>query len=273
MTARAQEQQGTASAHVETASTDAAVPSSSSSPSSPSAAAPSTAADGQWHFQSWSYLWFPGMHGTVGARGYDPSVSVSAIDILSHFNIGLMGAFEAQHNRWGFPFEYVWVKLSDDNALINFPDYSVKATVKEGFFTPKATYLVVDSEKVQIRATAGLRAWHLGENLKLSPPNAPSVNVGTSQNWVDGVGGANFVVPLSPKIFVMVGGDAGGGGANVDYQVSGLVNYQIRPKWGLGVGYRYLDVNYRNSNGVIFDTTQSGIALTLLYKYGKQPGQ
>ena len=81
------------------------------------------------------------------------------------------------------------------------------------------------------------------------------------------------MVPLSPKIFVIVGGDAGGGGANVDYQVSGLVNYQIKPKWGIGVGYRYLDVNYRNSNGVIFDTASSGIALTLLYKFGKQPGQ
>jgi hypothetical protein len=267
MTAQAQEQQDTSSAHAETASTDAAVPSSSS------AAAPSATADGQWHFQSWGYLWFPGMHGTVGARGYDSSVSVSAVDILSHFNIGLMGAFEAQHNRWGFPFEYVWVKLSDENALINFPDYSVKTTVKEGFFTPKATYLVVDSEKVRIRATAGVRVWHLGENLKLSPPNTSSVNVGTSQNWADVVGGANFVVPLSPKILVMVGGDAGGGGANVDYQVSGLVNYQIKPKWGIGVGYRYLDVNYRNSNKVIFDTASSGIALTLLYKFGKQPGQ
>lgn len=268
LNARAQEQQGTASAQGETASTDAAVQSTSSSPSTPASSATN---DGQWHFLSYGYLWFPGMHGTVGVHGYDPRVSVSAIDILKHFNIGLMGAFEARHNRWGFPFEYFWVKLSDDEALINLPDYSVKATVKEGMFTPKATYLVVDSEKVQIRATAGVRAWHLGENLELRPPNSPSRDIGTSQNWADVVGGANFVVPLSPKIFVMVGGDAGGGGANLDYQVSGLVNYQIKPKWGIGAGYRYLDVDYRNSNGVVFDTVQSGIALTLLYKFGKQP--
>ncbi len=270
LNARAQVQQGTASGQGETASTDTAVQNTSSSPS---AAAPSPTDDGRWHFQSYGYLWFPGMHGTVGAHGYDPRVSVSAIDILKHFNIGLMGAIEARHNRWGFPFEYIWVKLSDDEALINLPDYSVKATVKEGIFTPKATYLVVNRKMVQVRATAGVRAWHLGENLELRPPNSSSRDVGTSQNWADVIGGANFVVPLSPKIFVMVGGDAGGGGANVDYQVSGLVNYQIKPKWGLGVGYRYLDVDYRNSNGVIFDTVQSGIALTLLYKFGKQPGQ
>jgi hypothetical protein len=234
---------------------------------------PSATNDNRWHFQSLGYLWFPGMHGTVGVRGYDTSVHVSAIDVLKNFNIGIMGTFEADHNRWGFPFDYVWAKLSDEKALINFPDYSVKATVKEGFFTPKVTYLVVDGEKVKIRATAGLRVWHLGENLKLTPPTTPSVNIGTSQNWVDFVAGANIVVPLSPKIFVMVLGDAGRGGANVDYQVATLVNYQIKPKWGIGVGYRYLDVNYRNSNIVIFDTAQSGIALSLLYKFGKQVGK
>ena len=236
-------------------------------------AASTTTTDNDWHVDTNFYLWFAGMHGTVGADGFDASVHASAADVLSKFNIGFMDATEFRKKRFVIPIDFMWVKLSDDTALIRLPDYSVKAAVKEGFFTPKATYLIVDSEKVQIRATAGVRAWHLGENLKLSPPNTPSFNVGTSQNWADVVGGANFVVPLSPKIFVMVGGDAGGGGADVDYQVSGLVNYQIKPKWGIGVGYRYLDVNYRNSDKVIFDTASSGIALTLLYKFGKQLGQ
>ena len=66
-------------------------------------------------------------------------------------------------------------------------------------------------------------------------------------------------------------GDAGGGGANVDYQVAGMANYQIKPKLGIGFGYRYVDVNYRNSNQNVLDLHESGIALTLLWKYGKQP--
>jgi hypothetical protein len=226
-----------------------------------------------WTFQSLSLLWFPGMSGSVGARGYGTSVHVSPADVLKNFNIGIMGSFEADHHRIGLPFDYVWANLSDKQSLVNFPGYSAKATVKEGFFTPKVTYLVVDGKMLKVRATGGMRIWHLGENLKLNPPDdAPSFSVGTSQNWVDVVAGANIVVPLSPKIFVMVLGDAGAGGANVDYQIATFVNYQWKPKWGLGVGYRYLDVNYRNSNQVVFDTHQSGFALTLLYKYGKQAG-
>jgi hypothetical protein len=77
---------------------------------------------------------------------------------------------------------------------------------------------------VTIRAAAGIRICHLGENLQVMPPGTPSVGVGTTQNWVDAIGGANIVVPLSPKIFVMVLGNAGAGGDNVDYQVAGMAN-------------------------------------------------
>jgi hypothetical protein len=263
-TAKAQEQPQVTTAQAESLKspdTDSSSVATSQNPV-PSVPAP------KWTFQSLSYLWFPGMSGSVGARGYNTSAHISPADILKNTNIGIMGAFEADHGRWGVPFDYVWAKLQDKQSFINFPGYSAKATVKEGFFTPKATYLVVD-RVLKIRATTGLRVWHLGENLQLTPPSAPAFSFGTSQNWVDVVSGANIVVPFSPKIFVMMLGDAGAGGANLDYQAAAFVNYQIKPKWGIGLGYRYVDINYRNSNHVVFDTHQSGLTLTLLYKYGK----
>ncbi len=232
---------------------------------------PASRSTDRWQFASLSYLWVPGMSGTVGARGYNTSASVSPTDALKNLNIGIMGAFEARYQSWSLPFDYVWVKLSDKDALVDFPGYSAKATVKEGVFTPKVNYLVLDGRMVKIKATTGLRYWHLGQDLQLIPPDKPSLSVGTSQNWVDFVAGANALVPLSRRVTVMVLGDAGAGGANVDYQVAGIANYQIKPKWGIGIGYRYLDVDYRNSNRFIFDTHQSGMVLTLLYKYGKQP--
>jgi hypothetical protein len=264
-TAKAQEQPQVTTAQAESLKspdTDSSSVATSQNPA-PSAPAPT------WSFQSLSYLWFPGMSGTVGARGYNTNADISPSDILKNLNIGIMGAFEADHHRWGLPFDYVWAKIQDKHSFVNVPGFSAKATVKEGFFTPKVTYLVVDGKMLKIRATTGLRVWYLGENLQLNPPSTPSFSFGNSQNWVDGVAGANIVVPLSPKIFVMMLGDAGAGGANLDYQAAAFANYQIKPKWGIGLGYRYVDINYRNSNKVIFDTHQSGLTLTLLYKYGK----
>ena len=240
-----------------------AVATTSTTPASPTA--------DKWQFVSLSYLWLPGVHGTVGARGYSSYTSVSPSDVLSHFNFGVMGSFEAQYRRWGLPFDFVYAKLGDNKTFTNFPGYSANPTVKEAILTPKLTYLVMDGERMKIKATVGPRYWHVGANLKVTPPGGPSISAGSSVNWADVVAGANIVAPLSPRIALMMLGDAGGGGANVDYQVAGMLNYQIKPKWGIGLGYRYVDVNYRNSNQVILDVHQSGVAFTLLYKYGKQP--
>jgi hypothetical protein len=260
-TSRAQEQQPVENAQLQTPVSHA-VATSSTIPASPT--------QDKWQFVSLSYLWFPGIHGTVGARGYSSYADVTPSDLLSHFNFGIMGSFEAQYNRWAIPFDFVYAKLDDNKTLTNFPGYSANPSVKEAILTPKVTYLFVDGKMVKIRGTLGPRYWHVGANLKLTPPGEPSISAGSSVNWVDIVAGASIVAPLSPKIAFMMTGDAGGGGANVDYQVAGMLNYQIKPKWGIGFGYRYDDVNYRNSNQAVLDVHQSGVALTLLYKYGKQ---
>ena len=63
-----------------------------------------------------------------------------------------MGSFEAHYNRWGIPFDFVWAKLSDNKTFTNFPGYTANPTAKEAILTPKVTYLVVDGERVKIKA-------------------------------------------------------------------------------------------------------------------------
>jgi len=55
-----------------------------------------------WTFQSLSYLWFPGMNGT-GRRAWlhTPAHTSVQADVLRNTDIGIMGAFEADHHRWG----------------------------------------------------------------------------------------------------------------------------------------------------------------------------
>ena len=68
--------------------------------------------------------------------------------------------------------------------------------------------------------------------------------VSASQNWVDILGGARIHIPVSQKAMITVGGDAGGGGANSDYQSSGhprLQNQQeMRSASGLALYRREL---------------------------------
>jgi len=221
------------------------------------------AADDNWHVNTNVYLWFAGMHGTVGADGFEASVHASASDVLSKFNIGFMDTTEFQKKRFVIPVDIMWVKLSDDKSIPFLPDYSVKAKVTQTIFTPKVGYVLLDHEKLNVQGNVGIRYWHLGTTLELNPQIAGH-SLYSPSNWVDVVAGGKFTIPLSPKAYVTILGDAGAGGANLDYQVAGLLSYKIKPKWQLFGGWRYLDVDYQ-SGGTVNDVAQSGLLLGVTY--------
>jgi hypothetical protein len=229
-----------------------------------SAAAPAApvADDDKWHVGISPYLWFAGVHGTVGAKGRAASVHASFGDIFSKLNIGLMAATEFRRNRIVIPIDYMWMKLSDDLALpVNTPNAaSIKVKVNQSILTPKVGYRVVNGEKLQVNGLVGIRYFYMGNSLTLQPTSVLG-GISESANWVDVVGGANIRMALSPKAVVMILGDAGGGGANSDYQVAAMLGYKIKPKIFLQAGWRYMDVNYRPSSTFVYDCATSGIVL------------
>ena len=128
----------------------------------------------------------------------------------------------------------------------------------EFLLTPKIGYRVIDREKIKIDALTGFRFWHVGQNLQFNP-SLLGLTFSGSQNWVDPLVGGRILAALSPKARLTIAGDVGGWGAGsqLDYQIVGLLGYQIKPKWTLVAGYRYLDVNYRS--GQVFDVAMSGV--------------
>lgn len=77
---------------------------------------------------------------------------------------------------------------------------------------------------------------------------------------------ADSVFLLAPRASVDALGDAGEGGATLDYQVAGLLSYQVKPKLSLEGGWRYLTVHYGNNENV-FNASIQGIALGATYKF------
>ena len=191
------------------------------------------------------YLWFPGVHGTLGTLGRDVSVHATPGDLLSHFRFGLMGAFEAQYKRIVLPIDLMWIRLEDDNA-VPFPNLmatKAKLTGSELLLTPKIGYRLFDEKRIKVDALTGFRYWHFSENLKFVPSNL-NLNFSGSQNLVDPLVGGRVQLGLTPKIVANILGDVGGWGtgSQLEYQVAGLLGYKIKPKWTLQAGYRYLSI-------------------------------
>jgi hypothetical protein len=219
--------------------------------------------DAGLHVDIAPYLWFSGMNGTVGVRGQETSVHASFGDVFSYLNIGLMGAAEVRYNRVIMPVDFIWMKLSDDKALpIGQQATSVKAKMTETLLTPKIGYRIADGKRVKVDALFGVRYWHLSTDLTLQR-NQVLGTLSDSGNWVDAVAGGRITAALTPKAFVTVLGDAGGGSARSDYQVGGFLGYRISRKCILQVGYRYLSVNYRpnSKSNFVYDLNMPGLLL------------
>jgi hypothetical protein len=214
-----------------------------------------------WHFEVSPYLWFPGVHGTIGARGHDASIHESPGDLLSHFRFGLMGLVDTRYKRIVIPVDMMWIRLGANNAL-PLTDEAVTAHVKgqEFILTPKIGYRLVDSEIIKIDALTGFRYWHFGANLRLSTSETSTQTFSGSENWVDPLVGGRILANLSPKISVSIGGDVGGWntGSLIDYQIGGVLGYRIKPAVVLQVGYRYLATDFR-SGGTTINLVTSGV--------------
>lgn len=246
-------------------STSAPSLSDSASPVDPAAQAAGSAAskasgDDGWHIDVSPYLWFPGVHGTVGAAGRELSVHASAGDLLSNFRFGLMGAVELRRKRLLIPLDMMWVRLGDDKPL-PLEEGVVTANMKaqEFILTPKIGIRLLDEEKIKIDGLTGFRYWHLGESLNFNPSEL-GLSFSRSQNWVDPLVGGRIQIALAPKVVINILGDVGGWGvgSQLDYQVVGALGYKIKPTWTLQAGYRYMGVDYR-SGGFLFDVIMPGV--------------
>ena len=223
---------------------------------------PSPSDDG-WHVAIAPYIWFAGVHGTVGALNRETSVHASFGDIFNYLNIGAMAAVEPRYNRIVMPFDFLWMRLSDQKSL-PFDKFatSVKTEMTETLITQKIGYRFVDAKKVKVDALFGFRYWHLQNTFTLQPTQIAN-GISQSANWVDGLGGGRIELELTPKLSAIVAGDAGGGSARLDYQVAGLLGYKLGRKVVLLAGYRYLAVDYRpiGNAGFIYDVAMPGLVI------------
>ncbi len=236
-------------------------------PDTPSA----TASDDAWRVKVAIYGWFPGIHGTVGALDHNVGVHAPFSDVFHYLKGVIPVAVEADKGRFVMPIDFFWVRLGDNKAVplgglaVTFADLHVT----ESILTPKIGYRFYNGDHLKVDALGGIRYWYVSQNLSLLPYFQ---NQSRSNDWVDGIGGARFIFPLGEKAAISVAGDAGAGGASLDYQAVGLFTYDLTPKIGMGLGWRYLDVNYRRDpHAFVYDVAQTGALAGLYLNLGGKP--
>jgi len=225
-----------------------------------------TESSDKWEFVFAPYLYLAGVSGDVGAKGLNTTVDVSAGDLLSHFQFGFMGGFEAHRKKLIFPSELVYISL-DDSKDLSGPRYAVAAAgSKMLLFSPQAGYRLIQKKGMSVDALAGIRYWHTSSTLQFAARQLPATEGNDSKDWVDAIAGVRAQVQLSKRFSLLSRADIGGGGSDSTYQLLGGVDVAATDKISVFLGYRYLFVNY-DKDGFLFDGALHGVLMGVAFRF------
>lgn len=229
----------------------------------------SAPAESGWQFTLGLYGWAAGLDGTIGAAGYTTDVGVSFSDILDTLDMTAMGAFELRNGPWMFQFEGLYLKNSDAVSGVDSAGtpFTAKLTAETTRLEPVVGYRVVDNGTTKVDLLAGAVYYDISNKLVVT--SAGAVAGGKSQdNWLDPIIGARVHHHFAEKWSILARGDIGGFGVNADlvWQLSGLVGYDITDRVSAYAGYRHAAVDYRNG-AFVYDAAASGPILGMAISF------
>jgi len=229
-----------------------------------------TTTDSGWTFAFAPYLWAAGMKGDIGQFGLpEVEVDLSFLDILNHFDIGVMGVGEARHDRFGFLTDLMYIKLSAGSGVDPKGPINADIDLTAETFTTlgAAEYRLIDEEGGTLDALAGARVWWVSTDLDYSGV-VINASGSDSDSWVDPIVGLRGRLNLSPEFFLTSWGMIGGFGVSSDFtwDVMGGLGYEVSDSISLVAGYRGLGVDYKH-DGFVFDVVQDGPILGAVFRF------
>jgi hypothetical protein len=222
-----------------------------------------------WTFTASPYGWLAGVEGTVGARGRTAHVDASIGDILSDFDIALMGVAEARYDRFGVFTDLMYVQLSTSGDLpLGLLASSADFTTRNLTWTAAAEYRLLDDPEASLDAFAGFRLFSLQNKLAFNPPGLlGGTQVSQTETWADPIVGLKGRVAIDPQFYLTAWGLVGGGASSdVVWDVMAGAGYQFSDTTSAVLGYRAMGVDYEN-DGFVFDTVQQGPILGAVFRF------
>jgi hypothetical protein len=216
--------------------------------------AAATAEDDHWHFEASLPLWAPGLDGTVSFKGIPPQpVTASFSDVISNFDIGLMGHFEARRNRFGFGADLLYLNLGADITTSGpilgqlDPQADLRQLTTEGFvFYRLAKGGRVARNQGFADLIVGTRYYGIRSQIKGDSFEGTKRTFG----FVDGLIGLRGYAPLGSKWGLRARADIAGFGSKVTWNLEGDLGVLLSERWTIDAGYRYLDIDYDKGQGL-----------------------
>ena len=225
-----------------------------------STAAPAFAqsAPADWEVVLSPYMMGAAMSGTTTVRGRVADVDVSASDIFSNLQFGVMGMGAARKGNWGVGGDAIYMALGTTVREINV-DFN-----QGGFAFYGLRRLGAAAD-----LTFGMRINTLSGELDFK---RLGVSVEQSKAWVDPLVGLLLRTPgthrLGFRLYTEIGGF--GMGSDFTWQAFPVLMFRVTEKASLDLGYRWLDIDSAAGEGnetFAYDVLSQGPVLGMTIKF------
>ena len=218
--------------------------------------------ESSWSNQGLIYLLGPTLDGTSGIGPIDTDVDMSASDVFETLDGAFLGMYRGEGERWGVMIDVVYMDLKADGSG-DGGAFSGEVEVEQTTAIASATYRL--SPTTQLMAGALYNDVSAGISLKGPRDRVREQSAG--DDWVDPIVGVLFETPIGGGNWSFTGAAQLGGfgvGADLVTILTGSFSYRFNDWSSLDIGYRYLDFDYEDGDGLDrfkFDMKEHGPAV------------
>jgi hypothetical protein len=226
---------------------------------------------GDWKFTATPYAWATavGVDASLnGAQVVSKDISVS--DLVKELDTILQGRLELQYKELGLTTDLFDVTMSDEKRGVGLPQGAGSATFRPdmrmtlwdmaGLYDP-------NGDRRGVELLAGMRLLYLRAQVDASYSLTAGPVVDQSyeshETLIDGMAGVRFTQPLPRRFAIQAQADVSTGQTHYTWSMAPSLIYSFddRGRWSLSGGYRYMKIDFEESNGLDSTMDLSGALL------------
>jgi hypothetical protein len=229
------------------------------------------AEDATWEHTLAAYVMGASLDGSTGVGELSADVDVSFSDILDNLDTGFMFAYHGERGPWSVGLDFSFMELEDKASGLG-PGGGTSASVESDQYIVQLDVGHALTERLGVYG--GVRYTELDVDLKVvgGGPLGETLKRAGNESWADPVVGLRYEAPLGNRWQLVAKGDIGGFGVGSEFtwMATAFAAYSFNGNAMLLLGYRYLDVDYKDGNGAdrfVWDVATSGPAAAFAWRF------
>jgi hypothetical protein len=207
-----------------------------------------------WEVLVTPYLWMPTVSAKIQTRLPQRSEVHTNVDfdqVLTKLNgIPFEGAAELRYGPFGVLADFIHLPVAANIPTRDVFFQGGKAAQTTSTGTVILFYRGMDTPEQYIDVGIGVRPWGFSANMTLNAGSLPRTSITRDVSWADPLIAARYHRELGYGFGVTAYADAGGfgAGADLDWQLMGLIDYTYNRSVTLHAGYRSIHFDYKPAN-------------------------